>query len=464
MKGDYKLMRRAIAVLVALFVLNTAPVLAQDISADALATRDGEAQFGAIWLRQTRGKLGERIDPYCIDVLETWLIRLKNHVALGELPLTALCLGSREFNAFAAPGGIIGVNAGVYRDLASEAELMAILAHELAHLSQRHHYRGLRAQERISLGSIATLAGIFAAIATEQGQAAQSLIMGGQAASAQDSLRYSREFEREADRIGAVALADAGYDPAALSQVLKVLADKQSSLTTPLAFLSTHPLGIERQSDLDGRVARLAPKQAATPILSETDFQLFRCIQLEGLAVEGRLLNQPLCNAVNTILADYRAERYTEAYRTFQDLPSEAQQTLTGLDLRMALAIKAGDYLTAEDAIETFSVFFPSWLTPVIARVDLAIAKGESTLPRQFREASRLRPDRIDLWRALARFARANSQAHWLFEAQAWDALHHGQLDAARLQLSRAEQAWPTGNSRRPLERLSEAISAIDSL
>ena len=79
---------------------------------------------------------------------------------------------------------------------------MAVLAHELAHLAQRHHYRGLKNSQRLSTGTLATLAGVVAAIATRQGQAAQSLIMGGQAANATAALAYSRDYEREADRIG----------------------------------------------------------------------------------------------------------------------------------------------------------------------------------------------------------------------------------------------------------------------
>ena len=91
----------------------------------------------------------------------------------------------------------------MYLDLDTEAEVMAVLAHELAHLAQRHHYRGLRNSERMSKGTLATLAGVVAAIATRQGQVAQSLIMGGQA-DATAALAYSRDYEREADRIGVI--------------------------------------------------------------------------------------------------------------------------------------------------------------------------------------------------------------------------------------------------------------------
>ena len=162
----------------------------QALSAVDLATREGEIVFGQAWLKSIRSRLGERIDPFCIDLLETWITRLKNQFDLGTMPMTALCLNSQEFNAFAAPGGIVGINRGVYLDLKSESEIMAVLAHELAHLAQRHHYRGLRNSERLSTGTLATLAGMVAAIATRHGQAAHSLIMGGQAANATSALAY----------------------------------------------------------------------------------------------------------------------------------------------------------------------------------------------------------------------------------------------------------------------------------
>jgi len=440
------------------------PLEAKAISATDLATRDGEVAFGEAWLRSMRGRLGERIDPFCIDVLETWLIRLRNHYPLGDMPLKGLCLNPEAFNAFAAPGGIIGVNAGVYLDLTSEAEIMAVLAHELAHLSQRHHYRGLRNSERVSAGTLATLAGIVAAIATRQGQAAQSLIMGGQAANAQSALAYSRDYEREADRIGAQSLADAGYDPTAMRNVLAILAEKQSQLTADMAFLSTHPLGVERQSDLDARLTRLRLDNTAVPILSDTDFQLFRCVQTEGFETAGRAIDPEMCTPLRALLLDYRADRYRDAYTAFQRLPAAHRETLTGLDLTLALATKAGDFAAAQDAIDTFALFFPSWVTPVVGQIDLAIAEGKTKLPRQFRETAVARPDRIDLWRALARFAEATRQNHLLFEARAWDALMHGKQEAAKTQLTRAREAWPKTLDSRPLDRLETAISAAERL
>ena len=455
-------MRNLVTALIIALSLGSQHALA--ISAEDLATREGEVVFGQAWLKSMRGRLGERMDPFCIDLLETWLTRLKNQFELGAMPMTALCLNSQDFNAFAAPGGIVGVNRGVYLDLATESEIMAVLAHELAHLAQRHHYRGLKNSQRLSTGTLATLAGVVAAIATRQGQAAQSLIMGGQAANATAALAYSRDYEREADRIGVTALADAGYPPEAMASVLHILAEKQTQTTQDLAFLSTHPLGIERQSDLDARVAQMQDPREGQPVLSPKDFQLFRCIQTEGLEFPTGKQATQSCSEIHALLADYRSERYEQALNQFDQLPDAVRQTFSGLDLEIALTLQTGDFDRSREAIETIALFFPSWVQPTIAAVDLAIAEADAKLPRALREQLVQRPERLDLWRALARFAQAFKQDHLLFEARSWDALLHGKLEAAKMQMVRAQEVWPKTADSRPLDLLKAAIKQTETL
>ena len=455
-------MRNLVTALIIALSLGSQHALA--ISADDLATREGEVIFGQAWLKSMRGRLGERMDPFCIDLLETWLTRLKNQFELGAMPMTALCLNSQDFNAFAAPGGIVGVNRGVYLDLATESEIMAVLAHELAHLAQRHHYRGLKNSQRLSTGTLATLAGVVAAIATRQGQAAQSLIIGGQAANATAALAYSRDYEREADRIGVTALTGAGYPPEAMASVLQILAEKQTQTTQDLAFLSTHPLGIERQSDLDARVAQMQDPREGQPVLSPKDFQLFRCIQTEGIEFATGKQAKQSCSEIHALLADYRSERYEQALNQFDQLPEAVRQTFSGLDLEIALTLKTGDFNRSREAIETIALFFPSWVQPTIAAVDLAIAEADARLPRALRDQLVQRPERLDLWRALARFAQAFKQDHLLFEARSWDALLHGKLEAAKMQMTRAQEVWPKAADSRPLDLLKDAIKQTETL
>lgn len=431
-------------------------------SADTLATRDGEILFGQKWLRATRARLNERVDPFCTDVLETWLTRLRNQFEIGPMPLIGLCLNSQDFNAFAAPGGIIGINRGVYLDLQTEDQIIAILAHELAHLAQRHHYRRLRQSQKLSTAKLATLVGLLTAITTQQSQAAQSLIISGQAARVNDALAYSRDFEREADRLGLMALYRSGYDPQAMVQVLSVLANKQNQTERRLSFLSTHPLGLERQSDLEARIDQLSEQELRPRLFTERDFYLFRCIQTEGLnsIPDGAYFDQ--CQILRNALDQYRNTRYAKALSTFLTLAEPMRNTLTGIDIQIALSINARHQESAYAAIETLELLFPSWVTPVIARVNLASAFGKQ-LPKQFRKTSVRRPDRLDLWRALARYAEQSKKPHLLFEARAWDALLHGKLEAAKLQIKQAEEKWPNHLGRRPLERFMKELNRAEN-
>jgi predicted Zn-dependent protease len=160
----------------------------------------------------------------------------------------------------------------------------------------------------------------------------------------------------------------------------------------------------------------------------------------------------------------YRSEHYKKALAAFDALPKATRNTFSGLDLEIALTIKTGDFDRAQHAIDTIALFYPSWIQPSIARVDLAIAQGALELPRELRERMVQRPERLDLWRALARYAQAFKQDHLLFEARGWDALLNGKLEAAKTQLSRARDAWPQTLGQRPLELLGDAIKQTETL
>lgn len=422
--------------------------------------RVDEVGFGEAWLRATRGQLNERVDPFCLDLLETWLSRLRNYIDIGTLPLTPLCLNSTGFNAFAAPGGIVAMNRGVYQALATEAEVMAVLSHELAHLALRHHVRGLRQQEGLTPARLAMLAGLFAAIATEQGTAAQSLIMGGQAAELQNQLAYSREYEREADRLGVVALSGSGYRPEAMVAVLRYLAEQQARGRTDLAFLSTHPLGIERQSELEGRIAQLPTQGADEAILSATGFAVYRCLQTEGL--DTPLLRSRLdCQPIWDVLKAFRAKHYDEAFALWNAQPVTIRQTLPGLDLTLAIGLATRQEALVLSVLDELGLYYPEWVMLEIARLEVASWHATPTVPRAFRAMVIERPDRLDAWRALARFAETTGQAHLLHEARAWDLLLHGQTKAAQDQWKEAKRTWPADLDARPLDRLESRITQL---
>jgi predicted Zn-dependent protease len=159
----------------------------------------------------------------------------------------------RAVNAFALPGGYIGVYLGLIGLTASAEELASVLAHELTHVTQRHIARGMVNSQRQGTAALAAaLLGLV--LASRAGNAgidvAQAAVMGSQAAAVQGQLNFSREMEREADRIGLQLLGQAGFGTAGMAAMFEKL-DGHSRLNDSNAFpyLRTHPLTIERISE-----------------------------------------------------------------------------------------------------------------------------------------------------------------------------------------------------------------------
>jgi predicted Zn-dependent protease len=163
-------------------------------------------------------------------------------------------------NAFAMPGGYIGVHTGLIVTSGTEAELAGVLAHEIAHVTQRHIAQGLTQQQQSSHLALATLAAsILAAMTPGGGQAAMGIAAFGQAAAVAQQLGFSRDAEHEADRSGFEMLRKAGYDPNGMAVMFGRLM-QSSSLNEGRGggvYVSTHPLSIARMTDMQNRIRQL---------------------------------------------------------------------------------------------------------------------------------------------------------------------------------------------------------------
>jgi len=225
-------------------------------------------------------QLGDRIarelyrDPDYLDdpVLDEYIQRLwaplvKAAAARGELSpdlqerfAWRILLGrDRSVNAFALPGGYLGVHLGLIAVVGSNDELASVLAHELSHVTQRHIARSMDEQSKMTPWVIGSM--ILGAIAVSKNpQAAQGLIVGGQAAAIQSQLSYSRDMEREADRVGFGVMSDAGYDPQGFVGMFNKL--QQSAGVNDngaYPYLRSHPLTTERIADMQARLQLKEP-------------------------------------------------------------------------------------------------------------------------------------------------------------------------------------------------------------
>jgi len=272
---------RALCGLLALALLPHPPTGAQARSpAPVSAALPGLGDGGEMSLSDER-RLGDRIarslyrDPALLDdvpmhdyLQALWQPLLASARAQGELSpeladrfaWTLLLARDRSVNAFALPGGYFGVHLGLIATVSTPSELASVLAHEISHVSQRHIARLIERQDRQAPWVVgAIILGALAASAARNADIANAAIVGGQAAAAQSQLNFSRDMEREADRVGMNILSGAGFEPQGFVSMFGKL-QQAARLNDDGAFpyLRSHPLTSERMADMQARLPAAA--------------------------------------------------------------------------------------------------------------------------------------------------------------------------------------------------------------
>ena len=223
---------------------------------DALS-RAEEDRLGEAFLRQVRRRVRLVDDPEVTDYIEALGQRIAS--ADPDRRYRFFVVDAASVNAFAGPSGIIAVNAGLMVITQSESELAAVLAHEIAHVTQRHIAQLMERRELTSLAALASiLAGIV--IATQNPDAGQIAIAASAASARHSVLKFSREKEMEADRTGMALLDRAGFDPRAVPAFFERFQEWQRFTSRPPEFLSTHPVTLARIADTRGRAEQYEAK------------------------------------------------------------------------------------------------------------------------------------------------------------------------------------------------------------
>jgi predicted Zn-dependent protease len=201
---------------------------------------------------------GKMLNDYdSLDYLNNLGSSLVSYSPLAGQPFNFYLLKDLEINAFALPGGYICVNNGLIYATMSEAELSSVLSHEIGHVVQHHIFRNLSVANRAQWTAIAGLiAG--ALLAPLNPGIAMLATQSGQGLAIQNMLTFSRDYEREADRVGQQILGQAGFDPHAMPMFFKRMsASEQFNSNAALAFLQTHPVTVERMSDAEDRANQM---------------------------------------------------------------------------------------------------------------------------------------------------------------------------------------------------------------
>jgi len=247
-------------------------------SAQAALSPVQERKIGEAVLKQIRASGGYLNDPEVNDYLNELGQRLVAARNDSRYDFTFFAVADPSINAFAMPGGYIGVNTGLILLTQTESELASVLAHEITHVTQNHMARALENQKNSLWMSLAALAVAMVAArsnSSSSGDAVGAAIASAQALQLQNQLNFTRENEYEADRIGFQRLDAAGFDPAAMAALMERLqkASRFADGSTP-TYLRTHPVTYERIAEAQGRAQGKGYRQVADSL----DFQMVRAL------------------------------------------------------------------------------------------------------------------------------------------------------------------------------------------
>jgi len=337
-------------------------------SSGTLITPAEEKEFGEAFFRSLHSQISINQDAEIQQYIQTIGEKLAANSDTPGNPFHFFVVMENDINAFAGPGGYIGVNSGLILMTEAESELASVMAHEIAHVTQRHLYRAYEAASRLSIPTAAaTLAAIL--LGTQSPALGQAAIVAIQAGSVQFQIDFTRENEAEADRVGMQTLAGSQFDPRSMPTFFERLqqSTRYYGQSVP-EFLRTHPVTASRISDTRGRAETYPYKQypdslgyqltkAKIRVISGTDnaetLKYFQSRSTQG-TTEQRIVARyglGLC-ALNT-------QKYMEAEAIFQQLSKEypnQEQYLTGL---ARTALEAKNYNTALARYKKLTEQFP---------------------------------------------------------------------------------------------------------
>lgn len=322
-------------------------------SSSATFSNQQEYELGRAWLKMFRSQVRTVSDPLLQDYMEYLIYKLASNSPLKDRRLEVVVIDNPTINAFAVPGGVVGVHNGALLYADNEAQLASILGHELAHLSQRHFARGVEQQQQSMLPMMAGMLGALVLAATARGDAGMAAMAATQAAAQQNQLRFSRENEQEADRVGMETLEKADYDPNAFASMFEnMLAANRFAGRNPPEFLLTHPLTESRVSDARNR-ARDYPRKV---YVDNLDYQLMRA------RVEVQL-----------------ASSNSDALKKFKARLKDSTRNVEADRYGMALAyLQAGRFAEAREQLGPLLQKDPRRLAYVVTDADIDIAAGDS--------------------------------------------------------------------------------------
>ena len=391
-------------------------------------------------------------DPEIESYLSQLGYKLVSVSTRNQRDFTFFVVNDPSINAFALPGGNIGVHTGLLLAAQTESELASVIAHEISHVTQDHIARMVAAQSQSYWPTMAALA--LAILASRSNaQVASAAIASTQAYSMQNQLNYTRDYEREADRLGYDMLSRAQFDPRGMSGFFNRLqrASRFYDSSAP-AYLRTHPLTSERIADMESR----SESEPYQQIQDSLDFQLVRArlraqenspadavLAIRNTLKEKRFSNET-AERYGLIVALLRARQFKEAEVEVQKLPTGKNSSPMIQQLAAHTALTAGNPTLALQRYQSGSETHPGYRPLQYGYISALLASSRSgDALKQVDKQLALYPLDRRLWRLAA-------QSH----AQLGHRLlsHRAQAEAAAL----------SGNLVAAIEQITLGIKAAD--
>jgi len=355
-------------------------------SAGTLISPQEEKQLGEAFFRGLHQQVDINQDSEIQQYIQTIGEKLVSQSDTPAYPFHFFVVMENAINAFAGPGGYIGVNSGLILMTEAESELASVMAHEIAHVTQRHLYRSYEASSRLSIPMVAATLGAIL-LGTQSGAAGQAAIMAIQAGSVQFQINFTREHEEEADRVGMQTLSKSVFDPRSMPTFFERLqqSTRYAGQNIP-EFLRTHPVTASRISDSRGRAEGYPYKQYPDSLayqLIKTKLQVLLSVDNDEIrALLQARLNQGLPE--QRTVANYglgivalKTQNFTQAESIFQRLAQEfpEQPHYSAALARVALA--SSNYKIALDRYQKLTTKFSENNAIKIEYVGALLKAGE---------------------------------------------------------------------------------------
>lgn len=440
------------------------PVLGD--ASSSLISPEMERQIGNQFLKQLHAALPTADDP----ILKYWvsgqIADLAQHSQLRESLMQVVLIDNQEINAFAAPGGVVGINLGLLLSAEDVHEYSSVIAHELAHLSQRHFARGVEEQRAQALPTLASLIAAIMVGAAGGGDAGLAAISAAQAASQSNQLRYSRTREQEADRIGLTTMARAGLDPSGMSRMFESMQQAYRFTRRPPEFLLTHPLSESRISDARQQAQSYSGK---TSYPDSVDYQLMRTRVMVYYAESPQAAVKQFEKAVRDnpdspaaryglALAQSRAGNHADALALGDALFTKDPRSILYVAAYGELLIRADKFDQAAKLLSEHLSLNPD-NPPLTMLYAEALARQEhyQQAANLLQKQSRLRPDDVDVWYELAEVSGQAGDIIGVHRARAEYFGLHGAYQKAIAHLEYARRLADRSNTQL-LARLDQRI------